>query len=309
MVRVLAVDGMDSSAVERLSAMGCEVVCKKYEKDELLQQVKNCDALIVRSATKVDRAVIDAAAGGRLALVIRAGVGLDNVDVPYARESGIAVENTPDASTHAVAELAIGHMLGLARHLQQANVSMHNGSWLKKQYSGCELHGKTLGVIGMGRIGKRTADIAQALGMRVLYYKRSGVSAQCKPHVYAPLDELLAKSDFVSLHCPKGDAAPMLGEREFSLMKDGAYVINAARGGLIDIDAMLRALDTGKLAGAALDVFDKEPLDDQRLIAHEKVALSPHIGASTGEAQRRIGEQIVTLVQSYFFDERKQSVR
>ena len=296
MYRILSTDGMAKSAAQKLKSLGYEVVEEFYEPEVLCEKVKEFDALIVRSANKVRVPVIDAAASaGRLKIIIRGGVGVDNIDVDYAKLKGIAVANTPNASSASVAELAITHMLALARFVAIANVSMRNGGWEKKAYKGVELTGKTLGVIGLGRIGKETAKRAEALGMKVIYTGRS--KKDDVPYEFVGMDELLAKSDFVSLHMPAVKGQPPMVNAEFlSKMKDGAYLINTARGALVDEDALCDALDSGKLAGAGLDVFCEEPCKNERLLHHAKVSMTPHIGGTTKEAQDRIGEEIVDII-------------
>ena len=245
--------------------------------------------------------MIDAALEtGRLKLIIRGGVGMDNIDVEYARGKGITVSNTPTASSASVAELAIGHMFCLARLLYISNVTMREGKWEKKAYKGTELAGKTLGLIGMGKIARETALRAEGLGMKVVYTNRSGQIADL-PYEWKPLDELLKVSDYVSLHLPaKKDTPPLLDAQKIAMMKDGAFLINTARGVLVDSEALCDALDSGHLAGAAIDVFTEEPSHDERLLHHPKVSLTPHIGASTKEAQRRIGEEIVKIIKEKF---------
>lgn len=300
MLRVLITDGMQPSAVDKLRALGCAVTEQFYEPEELKEAVKIAEVLIVRSATKVRRPVLDAALEtGALKLVIRGGVGVDNIDVSYATEKGITVANTPNASSASVAELAIGHMFTVARHLHTANITMREGKWEKKRLGGVELSGKTLGLIGLGRIGRCTAERAAALGMRVVYTNRSGHKPENEPFRHIPLGELLAVSDFISLHMPAADA-PVIGAAEIADMKDGVYIVNTSRGSLINEAALLDGLDAGKIAAAALDVFAEEPPRNERLYTHPKVSLSPHIGASTKEAQQRIGEEIVSIVTAHF---------
>lgn len=293
MLRILAADGMEAAAVAKLREMGHEVVEQFYEADELAKQLADFDVLVVRSATKVRVPVIDAAkAAGRLKLVIRGGVGVDNIDVAYAEEQGIKVRNTPAASSNSVAELALGHMFAIARYIHIANFTMRNGEWNKKKYEGIELGGKTLGIIGYGRIGKALAKIAKGVGMEVIAYD---------PYVTAPeivgLDELLAKSDFISLHVPaaKGEP-PLINAETIAKMKDGVYLVNTSRGALIDEAALIEALDSGKIAAAALDVFAEEPTKNEAIYTHPKISLTPHIGGSTGEAQGRIGDEIVSII-------------
>ena len=300
-LRILATDGLDKDAVAALEADGYEVVQQFYEEEDLKQKVREFDVLVVRSATKVRQAVIDSAAeSGRLQLIIRGGVGMDNIDVEYAREKGITVSNTPTASSASVAELAIAHMFSLARFLYISNVTMREGKWEKKAYKGTELAGKTLGLIGMGKIARETASRARGLGMHVVYTNRSGDIPDL-PYEWKTLDELLEVSDYVSLHIPaKKDTPPLLDAEKIAMMKDGAFLINTARGVLVDSDALCDALDSGHLAGAAIDVFTEEPCHDERLLNHPKISLTPHIGASTKEAQKRIGEEIVKIIYGMF---------
>lgn len=299
MIRVLATDGMDKGAVKKLEELGCEVVQQFYEPDELMKQVKECDALVVRSATKVREPIIDAALeAGRLKLIIRGGVGTDNIDVAYAEERGIKVRNTPNASSASVAELAIGHMFSVARFIGIANHTMREGKWEKKAYKGTELAGKTLGLIGMGRIARETAKRAAALGMRVIYTNRSGHKSEYNPCVRYELDDLLKEADYISMHTPgpKG-SPPILSGEKIALMKDGAILINTGRGNMVDTDALLEALDSGKLRGYGVDVYCEEPCKDQRLLAHPNVSMTPHVGGSTVEAQQRIGLEIVDHIR------------
>ena len=300
MVRILASDGIEASAASALSALGFEVVQQFYDESELPARAAEFDVVVVRSATKIRKPVIDEAVKtGKLKLVIRGGVGIDNIDAVYAQEKGIEVRNTPNASSASVAELVIGHMFSLARFIYDANVTMRAGKWEKKRYEGIELSGKTLGLIGLGRIGRCTAKIATALGMKVIYHNMSGHKPENDPFTYVSLDEVLAKSDFISLHVPKTDA-PIITADAIAKMKDGVYLINTARAALIDTQAMLKALDSGKIAGAALDVFDEEPIKDPAVYKHPKISMTPHVGASTLEAQLRIGDDIVKIISDKF---------
>jgi len=291
---------MEESAVKKLTGLGYEVTEQFFEPDELKEQIKEYDALIVRSATKVRGPIIDAALEtGRLKLIIRGGVGVDNIDVEYARSKGVAVKNTPNASSDSVAELTIGHLFCLARHIHQANVTMRQGKWEKKKYDGVELSGKTLGLIGFGRIGRCVAERAAALGMNVIYTNRTGYKPENEPFKYCELECLLKASDFISLHMPKADK-PVIGKDEIAMLKKGAYLVNTSRGNLIQEDALIEALDSGKVAGAALDVFAEEPTKNEALYKHPLISLTPHIGASTFEAQERIGEETVAHIQAMF---------
>jgi D-3-phosphoglycerate dehydrogenase len=301
MIRILANDGIEKKAVEALEEKGYEVIKDHIEPEELKKEIKNIDCLIVRSATKVRKDLIDeAAVNGRLKLVIRGGVGIDNIDAAYALENGIQVNNTPNASSISVAEMTFGHMLSAARNIAIANVTMRQGKWEKKKYQGNELYGKTLGLIGFGRIAREVAKRAVAFGMKVVYYDICEINevASC---TCITKEEVIKQADFISLHIPYTKGEPyVIGEKEFEMMKDGAYVINCARGGVIDEKALVRALDNGKLAGAALDVFEKEPSENEEVLKHPKISLTPHIGAATAEAQERIGEEIVEIVEEYF---------
>ncbi len=300
MAKILVSDGIEKSAAEELKKMGHVIVDKSCTPDELLRQVQAVDAMIVRSATKVTREVIDSALKSkRLKLIIRGGVGVDNIDVSYAEANGISVTNTPNASSLAVAELAIGHMFALARYIYISNVSMRDGKWDKKKYEGIELSGKTLGLIGFGRIARETGKMAKAIGMKVIYNSRSGRKDGCEEFEYVPMEELLANSDFISLHIPYDkEQGTLIGQKEFEKMKDGVFLVNCARGGVVDEEALLSALNFGKVAAAALDVYEQEPTKNERLCMHDKVCLTPHIGASTIEAQERIGKEIVEIIKS-----------
>jgi D-3-phosphoglycerate dehydrogenase len=300
MVKILATDGIESSAEKALSDLGFEVVQQFYNESELPAKAAEYDVVVVRSATKIRKPVIDAAAqAGKLKLIIRGGVGIDNIDAEYAREKGIEVRNTPNASSASVAELVIGHMFCLARFIHDANVTMREGKWEKKRYEGIELGGKTLGLIGMGRIAHCAAKMAAGLGMKVIYNNRSGHSPKYDPFTWVSLDDLLAKSDFISLHVPKTES-PIITAETIAKMKDGAFLVNTGRAALIKTDDVLKALESGKIAGAALDVFDEEPTKDERILKNPKISMTPHIGASTLEAQLRIGEDIVSIISEKF---------
>ena len=301
MIRILAADGMDASAIAELQAKGYEVVNQHYEADELGQKLADFDVVVVRSATKVRVPVIDEAAkAGRLKLIIRGGVGVDNIDVKYAEEKGITVRNTPAASSASVAELTIGHMFSVARFIGIANATMREGQWNKKKYEGSELAGKTLGLVGMGRIAREVAWRAEALGMKVIYTDVLG-QIEGLPYEFTSLDGVLQEADYVSLHIPATpDKKPLLDAAMIARMKDGAVLVNLARGTLIDTSALCDALDEGKLAGAALDVYPEEPVQDERLVNHPRISLTPHIGAATKEAQQRIGAEIVDIISGFF---------
>ena len=252
--------------------------------------------MIVKSATDENKELIDAAKGSKLKLIIRAGVGLDNIDVQYAENNGIVVRNTPNSSSNSVAELVLGHMICLARYITISNITLREGKWNKKAYTGVELSGKTFGIIGFGRIGKALADKARALGMNVIFYDKFYKNNE--KYDYLPFEEVLRKSDFISLHVPSPEK-PLIGKKELEMMKDGVFLINAARGGVIDEIALLTALNSDKLAGAGIDVFMQEPKPNPELCNHPKVSVTPHIGAATAEAQVRIGEEIIDIIRNF----------
>ncbi len=301
MIKILICDGMEKEAIKKLIDDGFEVVDKHYEEEELKENVRDFDVMIVRSATKVRKPIIDAAKGGKLKLVIRGGVGVDNIDVDYARKNGIEVKNTPNASSASVAELTIGHLFALTRYIHLANVTMRDGKWEKKKYEGIELFGKTLGLIGFGRIAREVATRAEALGMRVIYTDKLGKARGYERFEFCTIEKLLKKADFVSLHVPfNKEEGAIIGKDQFAIMKDGAYIINCARGGVIDEEALIEALNSGKINGAGLDVFENEPKPNLELVNHPKVCVTPHIGGSTEEAQERIGEEIVETIEEFF---------
>lgn len=298
-MHVLVTDGMDKAAMAKLKELGHEVTEKFFEPDELGAGLRDFDVVVVRSKTKVRAKHIDEAQNSNLKLIIRGGVGVDNIDVQYAEEHGIKVNNTPRASSESVAELALGHMFALARFIGISNHTMRNGEWNKSKYEGIELNGKTLGLIGMGRISQAIAKRASALGMSVIYTDIIG-QIPGVDYTFTTRDEVLKNADFVSLHIPAApDGKPVIGAAELALMKPTAYIINTARGGLICEDALCDALDAGNLAGAALDVFAEEPLKNERVMNNPKISLTPHIGGSTKEAQGRIGMEIVDIIEAF----------
>lgn len=300
-MRILASDGIEKNAAATLAAQGHEVVQQFYEPEELAEQVKNFDVLVVRSATKVRKPIIDAAAeAGRLKLIIRGGVGIDNIDHVYAEEKGIKVMNTPKASSDSVAELALAHMFSVARFISIAGHTMREGKWEKKAYKGIELSGKTLGIIGYGRIGQALGLRAQALGMKVVAYDIYKIPALENENMrYVEMDELFAVSDFISLHTPAIDGKPLINAETIAKMKNGVVIINTSRGNNVDEQALLDALNSGKVFGAGLDVFAEEPAKNVELYSHPRVSCTPHIGASTSEAQKRIGAEIVDIITKF----------
>ncbi len=304
MVRILASDGMDKSAIAALEAKGCEVVSQFYEPEDLKKELANYDVIVVRSATKVREPIIDAAVeAGRLKMVIRGGVGVDNIDVKYAESKGLIVKNTPRASSQSVAELALGHMFACARFLSIAGHTMREGKWEKKAYAkGIELQGKTLGIVGFGRIGQALGKMAKAIGMKVIAYDIfhiPGIEEELGIP-YVEMDELLAQSDFVSVHAPAVDGGALINAETIAKMKDGVVIINTSRGKNLDEDALLAALESGKVRAAGLDVWAVEPASNSALYSHPMVSCTPHIGATTVEAQKRIGAEIVDLITKQF---------
>ncbi len=302
MVRVLVTDGMEKSGIKVLKDNGYEVVEKFYEPEELGTALQNFDVVVVRSATKVRQPIIDKACEtGKLKLIIRGGVGVDNIDVAYATERGIKVANTPNSSSASVAELALAHMFAVSRFVNISNVTMREGKWEKKKYEGVELSGKTLGLVGFGRISKCLATKAEALGMKIIYTDIMGKSEGYDKYEFCSLEELLPKSDYVSIHIPFiKEQGATIGKTQLDMMKDGAVLINCARGGVVDEAALIEALNNGKLRGAGVDVYETEPTKNEVLVNHPKVSVTPHIGAATAEAQTRIGEEIVQTIFNFF---------
>ena len=309
MKKILANDGIDTQGKSILEKAGFIVVTEKVAQEDLVKSINEQEfvGLTVRSATKVRKDLIDARPA--LKLIARGGVGMDNIDVEYAREKGLHVINTPAASSHSVAELVIASMFSLVRSLYDSNRQMPvNGlnqfEALKKKYAkGTELKGKTLGIIGFGRIGQSVAKIAYGLGMKVLafdpYIKETTLNLEVAGNKITVkvntslLDEVLRLSDFITLHVPGGK---VITKKEISLMKNGVCLINAARGGVIAEDDLIEALNSGKVAHAALDVFENEPTPNKAILSHPKISLTPHIGAATEEAQERIGIELSNLI-------------
>lgn len=299
-MQILVTDGMSRSAIEKLKSDGHEVIEQYYEPDVLGSALRDYDCVVVRSKTKVSAAHINEAAKGKLKLIIRGGVGVDNIDVDYAESKGIAVYNTPCASSVSVAELALGHIFSLARYIGISNAALRSGQWNKKQYVGSEIGGKTLGLIGMGRIARELAKLARAIGMNVVYTCRSGEKKELTEYKYLTLDELLKVSDFVSIHIPiPSDKKPLLDSADIAKMKPTAYLINTSRGGIVSEDTLLDALNEGKIAGVGLDVFEEEPTANVALYSHPKVSVTPHIGGQTIEAQDRIGDEVVSIITDF----------
>ncbi len=291
--KILLTDGLEESGQAILRASAQVDDRTGISADELLQKVAEYDAIIVRGRTKVTPAVF--AAAKSLKVVGRAGVGVDNIDLNAAREHGVTVVNSPLATTVAVAELAMGMMLSLVREVPRADATMKTGKWIKKELEGTELFGKTLGVIGFGRIGSAVAQRAAAFGMKIVGYDPIIKPGEVIERGGEPvnLDELLARADVITLHIPlTGDTRNILNAGAFAKMKRGVLIVCAARGGVIDEEALLAALDSGQVAGAALDVFTAEPPGLTGLVSHPKVIATPHIGAQTVESQGRAAVDI-----------------
>lgn len=312
-MKILANDGISASGKEALINTGHELLEVTVAQDQLINYINqnNVDVLLVRSATKVRKDIIDACPG--LKIIGRGGVGMDNIDVDYARDKGITVINTPAASSQSVAELVMAHLYGMVRFLYDSNRQMpldgeSKFKELKKNYAaGIELQGKTLGIIGFGRIGQALAKIALGIGMKVVQYDLYETPGEVSVTFFdgqsltfsvpkLAFNELLKTSDFISLHVPGGD---VIGAKEIEMMKDGAAIVNASRGGVVNEDALLDALNSGKLKYAALDVFANEPTPAIKVLMNPHVSLSPHIGAATLEAQDRIGTELADLINQH----------
>jgi D-3-phosphoglycerate dehydrogenase len=314
MIKILANDGIDPVGKQMLEEAGFSVDTNNIPQDQLPEKLQAYDAITVRSATKVRKALIDACPN--LKLVGRGGVGVDNIDVEYAKEKGIAVYNTPASSSLSVAELVFGHLFTGVRFLQDSNRKMPvegNTKFndLKKAYAkGVELRGKKLGILGFGRIGREVAKVAIGVGMEVLAYDLypfnpevevtlgGGITVKAQVKT-ASAEEIIVESDFITLHTPFIEK-PILGAEEFAKVKKGVGIINCSRGGLIDELALVDALNSGKVSFAGLDVYDNEPTPRQEILSHPKISLTPHIGAATNEAQERIGVELATLIINHF---------
>ena len=317
MVKVLANDGISQSGIDTLEAAGFEVITQKVAQEQLANVIneKDISVLLVRSATTARKELIDACPN--LKIIGRGGVGMDNIDVDYAKSIGIEVINTPAASSESVAELVFAHLFNLVRFVYDSNRQMplegdtkFNG--LKKAYAkGSELKGKKLGIIGFGRIGQEVAKRAIGLGMEVIANDKHLKEAALELSFYdgqkatfnlktKSFEDVIKESDFITLHIPKLSDKAVIGKKEFDMMKEGVGIVNAARGGVIDEEALMDALSTGKVSAAGLDVFDNEPTPKVKLLMQHNVSLTPHIGAATNEAQDRIGVELADKIISYF---------
>jgi len=317
MIKILANDGISKSAIDYLQQNGFYISTTTHHQDDLINVINKEEykVLLVRSATKVRKDLIDSCP--KLEIIGRGGVGTDNIDVEYAKEKGINVFNTPAASSLSVAELVFSHLFGLVRFLFDSNRKMPLSGdvefkKLKKSYSiGSELKGKTLGIIGFGRIGQEVAKIAIGIGMNILAHDKYIKNAEVELKFFNDekksfniktenLNKVLANSDFLTLHIPKIGDQPIISADEIGMMKTGAGIINTSRGGLIDETALMFSLDKGKLAYAGLDVFNNEPNPSTHLLMHERISLTPHIGAATLEAQERIGKELSDKIIAHF---------
>jgi len=303
-MKILITDKMANEAIELLKDAGHDVTFDEMDGETLLKEISAYDALMVRGRTKAVKEVVEAGASGSLKVIGRAGIGVDNVDIETAAKHGIPVVNAPTGATASVAELAIGHMLVLSRHLSKADMTMKKGEWVKKQLKGNELYGKTLGLVGCGNIGRMTGNLAQAFGMNIIGYDPFISKEDLKKDEIEKIDELaelMGKADFISLHLPHiPKTHHIVNKQMISKMKPTACIINCARGGTVDEKALYTALKNGKIAGAGLDVYEQEPPKDSPLLQLDNIMLTPHIGANTKEGQIRAGtvcaEQILKVL-------------
>lgn len=317
MIKILANDGIHPDALTLLGEAGYEVDTEKVSQEDLIKVLPDYDVIIVRSATKVRKDLIDACP--KLKIIARGGVGLDNIDYEYAQSKGIAVMNTPAASSSSVAELAFAHIFSLARFLNRSNRELSGGTFkkLKEEFSeGRQLRGKTLGIIGFGRIGQEVARIGLALGMNVkpvdLIVEEADINIQLfnmdavKLSVHVPtfdMEEVLTTSDYLTLHVPASNGA-LIGKNEIAKMRQGSIIINTSRGGIVDEEALLEALESGHIGGAGIDVFENEPNPRPALLNHPRISVTPHIGASTIEAQAYIGLELADRILAFFGDDK-----
>ena len=292
-MKILVTDKSAEEALQVFRDADHEVTYDEMDHDTLLKEIPKYDALMVRSRTKATTEIVEAGAGGNLKVIGRAGIGVDNIDIETAAKHGIKVVNSPTGSTKSVAELAIAHMLSLVRYIPKADSTMKKGEWIKKQLKGSELNGKTIGLVGSGYIAQHVSKIANCLGMDVLVYSPHCTDEKAKKMgaTKKDIEDLLKESDFVSLHIPHTkDSHYLLNDKTFGIMKTGAYLVNVARGGVVDENALFNALKESRLSGAAVDVFEQEPPSkENKLLTLDNVILSPHLGASTKEAQIQAG--------------------
>jgi D-3-phosphoglycerate dehydrogenase len=306
-MKILITDKMAEEAINVLEDAGHTVTFEEMDHDTLLESVEEYDALMVRSGTKVTEDIVEKGAEGSLKVIGRAGIGVDNIDIKKAGSFGIKVVNSPTGATISVAELTIGHMLSLSRHLTKADNSMKKGEWIKKQLKGTELHGKTLGLVGCGNIGQKTAELARAFGMTVIgfdpFISKEDLAKQ-QITKKEKLEEIMNSSDIVSLHLPHTEKTHYIIDKTMlSHMKKSAFLINCARGGTVDESALYDALKNNEIAGAALDVFETEPPKENKLKTLDNIEFSPHLGANTKEGQIRAGTICAEQVMKVLKDE------
>jgi len=303
-MKILITDKMAQEAIDLLEDAGHDVTFDEMDHDTLLEAIPDYDALMVRSRTKVTEDIVQKGADGSLKVIGRAGIGVDNINIKKAGSLGIKVVNAPTGATISVAELSIGHMLSLSRHLTKADKSMKEGQWIKKQLKGNELHGKTLGLVGCGNIGQKTAELARAFGMTIIgfdpFISKEALAEQ-KITKKEKLEDIMKESDIISLHLPHTEKTHyIIDEKMLSLMKSNALLINCARGGTVDESALYNALKNDEIAGAALDVFENEPPENSNLTSLDNIVFSPHLGANTKEGQIRAGtvcaEQVMKVL-------------
>lgn len=307
-LKIIVGDPVDEEFFKMIEGKASVIKAYNVSDEEFASLLRDADIVIVRSRRRITRALIDCA--NCLKVIARAGIGLDNIDTDYARSKGIMVVPVTEASIEAVAELTIGFMIALSRKIFQLNSKMKNGLWCKNEGIGLELRGKTLGIIGLGRIGSRVAELARAFGMKIVAYDpyiNREVALKMDVELVDRLSDLLKISDYVSIHAPLTEETyHMIGEDELKLMKPTAFLINTARGSIVDEKALAKALKEGWIAGAALDVFEDEPLENSDLVSLDNVILTPHIGGSTIEAQKSIAkilaEKILGYIESYMKD-------
>ncbi|MBS3787691.1 hydroxyacid dehydrogenase [Candidatus Bipolaricaulota bacterium] len=300
MVKLLISDPIAEEGIEKLEQAGFELD-HKYDlsAEELTDEIGQYEGIVVRSATKLRAPILEAA--DNLKIIVRAGVGLDNIDLNRADELGIEVHNTPAASSNSVAELALGHMFSLAREIPRGTASLKDQKWIKSDLYGTELSGKTLGIIGIGRIGSLVAKKGKALGMEPIAFDKFVDESPVDVVEMVGLNKLLGSSDYITLHIPFVESeGATIAEPEFKKMKNSVYLINCARGGVVDEGALKKALANDWIAGAALDVFTEEPPEDEELLSFENLSLTPHVGASTEEAQTRVGTQAADELIDFF---------
>ncbi len=306
-MKILITDKMANEAITLLKDAGHDVTFDEMDHDTLLKNIDKYDALMVRSRTKATEEIVKKGSEGSLKVIGRAGIGVDNIDIETAGKLGIPVVNAPTGATASVAELALGHMLALSRNISKADKTMKQGEWAKKQLKGTELGEKTLGLIGTGNIGTYTAKLAQCFGMKVIGYDPFISKEDMKKYDIEKienLEDLIAESDYISMHIPHNSKTHHIIDKEMiSKMKKSAYLINCARGGTLDEEALYNALRSNEIAGAALDVYESEPPEDSPLFEMDNVILTPHLGASTKEGQIKAGTVCAEQVMKVLKDE------